>query len=277
MKLGFTFDEKAISRISISDWISKAHSLGASAIELAPDKNILPVSQYLEIAGLAADLGMELNYHIPYFASEHYSVSGFYSDVVEGKKVYAGFVELLEQISLVTGNSDSTIVVHGEEFASSSEKSLVRTVELMEYISDLLESKNLNHRVAIESLGLGITEKVGNSRPELLEVLDRLSGDRFGICLDICHDSMNYFPSKPNSDSDFYEKIIYSHIHGFDFSTGKKHMSLCNSQINFLDQILALKQIKPEVTLNIESLSDFTGSSYLEELFCDISTLSKLV
>lgn len=277
MKLGFTFDEKAISRISISDWISKSYSLGARAIELAPDKSILPASQYLEIAHLAAELDMELNYHIPYFASKYYSVSGFYGDVDEGKKAYTGLVELLEQISLVTGNSESTIVVHGEEFASSSKKSLGRTIELMEYISSLLESKNLNHRVAIESLGLGSTEKVGSSRPELLEILDGLSGDRFGICLDICHDSMNYFPSKPNSDRDFYEKIIYSHIHGFDFSTGNKHLSFSNSQINFLEQVLALKQIKPETTLNIESLSDFTGSSYLEELFCDISALSKLV
>lgn len=277
MKLGFTFDEKALENISIDEWISKSKVLGAEAIEISPDKNIMPLSAYLEIARSASKFEIEINYHIPYFASEYYSVESFFKYPSASESKYDEFLSILDEISKIKDGSNSTIVVHGEEFSSPSEKNLEGTVIFLKYLSDAIRARNLKVKIALETLRLGHTEKAGNSRSEILTILKEVNDDRVGICLDICHDSLNYFPCKPPLDSAFYKSVIYAHVHGFDFVSGKNHLGLLKSQLNHIDQILLLQKIKPDITLNLESLSDFTGNSYLDELFLDIESIYKLL
>lgn len=137
MKLGFTLDEKALKNISVEEWLSKSSALGASSIELSPDVEILPLSTYIAIAKVAAKLGLEINYHIPYFASEQYSVESFLSSREESKSKYDSFLSILSSVSSIVGNSDSAIVVHGQSFSSSSEKSSDGTVEFLRYLSEI--------------------------------------------------------------------------------------------------------------------------------------------
>lgn len=275
MKIGFTLDEKELKNISVKEWIEKSYSLGARAIELSPDLEVMDLESYLEIAKTAGSLDMDLNFHIPYFASELYNIKGFFNKKEKALIKYEEFFNILEKVKEFSSDRESVIVVHGEEFDLNEKKNFQSTLDFLNYLLHALSAKGLNHRVAIESLRLSEKEKVGNSRSELLYLISLVKDARLGICLDICHDSMNYFPSKVPHNSSFYENIIYAHIHGYDLANGKNHIDVLSSSISYMREISYIKKIKPDLTLNIESLSDFVGSSYLSKLFKDIEFLKK--
>jgi len=74
MKLGFTFDEKILNKISTEELLLKAKTNNIKSIELSPDENILSKSKYLNIAKTANENDILLNYHVPYFANDIYEI-----------------------------------------------------------------------------------------------------------------------------------------------------------------------------------------------------------
>lgn len=276
MKLGCTYDEKVLKSDNYKDIVSKAIKLGLGALEISPDKSIMTKEEYVEIVKFANSKGLDVNYHVPYFASDSYDIRKLKTkkDLVMAK--YDEMFDLIEALQAENKRS-AILVIHGEEFEADEDKSLKNTVEMIRHFIETIGNRELNIKLALETVKSGSKLKVGDNHKEILDILKRVDSSRLGICLDICHDSMGAFPNKSMFSEKFLKNILYVHAHGIDMSTNSSHISIVKSSVNFLDTIMFLKENKPDITLNIEILSDFTNETYLSDLFFDLHVLGRIL
>ncbi len=276
MILGFTYDEKIFNKEN-RELLLKAEALGLKSLELSPDLNIMSKEEYEDVMRFAEKENLGIHYHIPYFASEYYSPKYLISDEETVLKKYDEFFGLLKDLDDIYSNK-STVILHGEDFLPPEDKSYERTEKIVRYCLQKIEELNLDFRVAIETLRGGKKRIVGDCHEDLLYLMDKVDSERFGICLDICHDCMNTFPYKPFYSEKFLKNLIHVHAHGIDLSDNNPHISIIKSSVNFMDIILFLKERKPELNLNIELLSDYSGDeTYISDLFFDLHILDSLI
>lgn len=274
MNIGYTFDEKYLNKVSIDNWIENSASLGVNSLELAVDEDILPIDTYINIAQKAKICKINLNYHIPYFSSKYYEISSLKEESFSLKyKHLFNSLEVLEKIKL---NQKSHLVVHCESFPNIKLRSYEKTIDFIKFLISEIENRKLNLVISLETLGLDDSYKIGSNRSELLHILNTLKDDRVGICYDICHDAMNFFPNQVPLDIDFFKHINYCHIHGYNLKSGKKHISLKDNSLNFLYILDFIELNFPNLTLNLEALYDIEKDNYYKNLIYDITMLNKL-
>ncbi len=300
MNLGFTYDEKIFNSDN-RDLILKAKELGLKSLELVPDRKIMSEDEFIELAAFANENNIRINFHVPNFLSDLYDpksikyrkdeVFNKYDDMFSIiKKILSVSEKQQEQLSISALNSDSftkkqidsVLVLHGEDFLLTEDKEYSRTKELLEHCLKRIDENDLNLKIAIETLRADSKNRIGENHEELLDLINSIDSkkyntDKLGICLDICHDSMNRYPFKSMYSDNFLEKIIYLHAHGIDLSCNNAHISLVKSSVNFLDSILFLKENTDNLTLNLELLSDHIGDTYLSDLFFDLHILNSII
>ncbi|WP_425446698.1 TIM barrel protein [Dethiothermospora halolimnae] len=272
MKLGFTFDEKILNKIEINKLLSKASEIGVSSIELSPDKNIIDVKKYLDIAKVANDYSVDINYHIPYFADNNlYEIMNFKEHETKVKEKYVSLLSIIEEIEQLISKK-SIIVVHGANYNNieSFNKGIYNMLSFIDWILNFLSRKNINISLALETLRKEQSRVIGDTREDIFKIVNDFNSNRLGVCWDITHDTMNYYPHEPPLNDDFLNKIIYTHIHGIDLNNNKSHFSIKNSDIDFNREVEFLKNNNYDGILNLELLVSHCGDGYLEYLFDDI-------
>ncbi|MDO5707061.1 MAG: TIM barrel protein [Andreesenia angusta] len=272
MIIGCTYDEKVFNIEKLKSAISK----GLKSIEISPDLSILSKSEYIDIIEFAVKYDLKINYHIPYFASARYNQKKMISNRDLVLEKYDEFYYLLSEFNKIY-TSESIIVYHGEDFNLNEDKEYERTKEIIEYGLKKIGDLNLNCKIAIETIRGGLKRKIGDNHQDLLYIVEEIDSENLGICLDLCHDLMNSFPYDSIYSKNFLEKIIYIHAHGIDISNNLAHISILKSKLNLLDKIIFLNNYKSSFILNIELLSDYTGSSFFKDLFSDIKILNKII
>lgn len=276
MFIGATYDEKMFNETNF-DILLKAIELGLNSIELSPDSSILSIEEYKKILLFCKEKKLNINYHIPYFADNLYNIKSLISDKENVLKKYDEFFYNIKKFSNNALNK-STIVLHGEEFLPFEDKSYERTEFLINYCLNKIKELDLNVNIAIETLRRSDKKFIGDCHEDIFYLINKIDSNNFGICLDICHDSMNYFPYKPFYTELFLDKLFYIHAHGIEIQKNNPHISLVKSSINFMDIILFLKERRPELTINIELLSNNCGKeSYFSDLLFDIHILNSII
>lgn len=282
MNLGFTYDEKAFN-MNNTELLIKAKELGLKSLELVPDENIMSKEEFSELAKFAFKNDIKISFHVPNFISDLYDPKSL---IYREEEVYKKYDEMFNIVERVLTEDKSTqnsvLVLHGEDFLLTEKKDYSRTKKIIEYCLKKTEEKNLNLTIAIETLRADSKNRIGEEHQELLDLINSIDSDKFdtsklGICLDICHDSMNRFPYKSMYSDEFIEKIVYIHAHGIDLSSNNAHISLIKSSVNFLDSILFLKENTDDLTLNLELLSAHIGETYLSDLFFDLHILNSIL
>ncbi|WP_432663480.1 TIM barrel protein [Wukongibacter baidiensis] len=275
MQIGYTFDEKILDAISPVELLSQTKEMGVSSIEISPDEKILSRKKYIHISKLCSDLDIEIHYHVPYFADHFlYEIMNFKEYKKDIKTKYETLMSIISDIQNITCKP-SILTIHGANYEDNKEqeKAFNNTLTFLDWLLNFLEKRNLSLKLALETLNKS-EQVIGNSREDISYILNEFKGSKLGICWDICHDSYNYYPGKISLEDNFYDNIIYSHIHGIDLSEAKSHISIKNSDINFDDEVNFLLDKNYTGILNLELLKSFCGNSYLDDLFGDIELLS---
>lgn len=274
MHIGYTFDEKYLRKISIKDWIEKTATLGVNSIELAVDTDILSIDTYIEIAKKSKYNNINLNYHIPYFSSKYYEIS--FSNDIKFLEKYNNFLKILEILEEFKLNKQSHIVVHCESFLNIENRNYNKTIDFITFLLEEIEKRNINSVISLETLDLDNNYKIGSYRYDLISILNTINSKKVGICYDVCHDAINFFPNNVPLDIEFFKHINYCHVHGYNIKSAKKHTSLKESSLNFFYILDFINLHLPNTTINLESLLDIEKNKYYENLIHDISTLNKL-
>ncbi|MCG8540120.1 MAG: sugar phosphate isomerase/epimerase [Clostridia bacterium] len=277
MKIGYTLDEKIFKTISPTELLSKTKKMGISSIEVSPDEKILCLKKYFEIAKLSKELDIEINYHVPYFADRFlYEIMSFKEYRRDVKLKYEGLLSIISDIQNITCKP-SILIIHGASFTGENkEEALYNTLKFLDWLLNFLDRNNIKLKLALETLNKN-ESVIGNSREDILYILNQFTGSKLGVCLDICHDASNYYPGKVSIDDDFYNSIIYCHIHGIDIKESISHIALKNSDIDFKQQINFLVDKNFKGILNLELLVSFCGDSYLKDLYDDIDYLKTMI
>ena len=277
MKLGFTFDEKILSKISYEALIEKSKEYDTLSLEVSPDTAILPSNIYKGIISTSSNFNMDINYHIPYFASEEYELENFSTYEREAKKKYNSFLNLLEDLQSDIKNNP-IIVVHGSNY-NENEKSvgMDNTLKFLDWMLNIISSKNLNFTLALETLRKKDVRNVCDNRDDVFYILNRFNSDKLKICWDICHDKLNFYPNETNFDDNFLKEVIYCHIHGHNLKSDTSHISLVKSDIDYSNEMKVLDKYNFKGSMNIEILSNFCEDTYLEDLFNDLNFMKKSV
>ncbi|KNF09207.1 xylose isomerase-like TIM barrel domain-containing protein [Gottschalkia purinilytica] len=278
MKIGFTLDEKVFDKISPKFLIEKAEISGISSIEISPDKSVLPEEVYKDIVNTCTNKNIDIHYHIPYFAHDIYELEYFTSYKSEAKKKYMELLSLLENLQEYIKNVP-TIVIHGSKYKCTEEKScgMDNTLNFIDWFLNTIEQKNLNFKLGIETLRKKGISTICDNRDDIYYILNKFQSPKLGVCWDICHDNMNFYPDEIVLDDNFLEKVIYCHIHGIDLKKDISHISLIKSDINYSQILDCLSKNKFEGSINIEILSNFCEDSYIEDLFKDINYLNNII
>jgi len=273
MKLSFTLDEKIFNRISPEELISHAIKLGISAIEISPDKRILPLEVYKNIAKLCYQEKIEINYHIPYYADGFlYEIMNINKYPKNVKEKYLELISIVQEIQDII-NTIPLIVFHGGKYIelNNKETGLYNTLSFCDWLLNYIEKKNLSIKLALETIDKKQERVIGDTREDVHYIINAFNSKNLGICWDICHDALNFYPDNPPVDKVFLKNIIYCHIHGITSIKGISHTSFKDSFIKFEEQIFNLKEMNFTAPLNLELLVDYSGQDkYLNILFDDI-------
>ena len=277
MNLSFTLDEKVFADISPEKLIEKARDRNVSSFELSADTDILSLDKYKEIVSIVSSNGLELNYHVPYFANEVYELKHFslYEDKLKEK--YLTFLNLLEnfQCSL---NNNPIIVVHGCDYIEGEKsKAMDDNLKFLDWMLNIVSKRNLPFTIALETLRKGDIRNTLDSRDDVFNILNSFKSDNLKICWDMCHDKLNFHPDKTPISEDFLKHVVYCHVHGHNLKEDISHVSLVKSDIEYSKEINELLKYDFSGCINIEILSNFTKSTYLDDLFKDIDYMNKYI
>lgn len=277
MNLSFTFDEKILKDITVQDLIGNAVEKNITAVELATDQDILSMEKYSEIIKCISDNSLDVNYHIPYFANEIYETQYFTEYMDKSKKKYTEYLNLLETFQPSLKNNP-IIVVHGGDYKQENRTSAVdNTKRLLDFLLNELAKKKLPFTLAIETLRKKEPRNTFDNREDIEMFLNELSCDNLKICWDMCHDKMNFYPKETPLDTDFLNKVVYTHIHGHKIDSDKSHLSLLKSDLSYEIELEYLKSNPFNGQINIELLSSCSGNTYLYDLYNDMDCLNKFL
>lgn len=273
MKLGFTFDEKILNKISTEKILHKARINNIKSIELSPDENILSKSKYLNIAKTANENDILLNYHVPYFINELYEIYNLkeYKNIVAQK-----YIKMFNLISELNSFRDCrpTIVFHGAKYEKNCNKNdgIYSTLSFIDWGLNYIEKNDLNFCLALETVNKTDMRTIGDYKEEVIEIINKFDNKNLRICLDICHNEYNCYPEKPIYEEVFLKLVNYVHVHGVNLNKNISHISITKSDIDFSETIKLFND--SNIILNLELLVNYCGDDYIKDLFNDIAFIN---
>ena len=277
MKLSFTLDEKIFNDISPEKLIEKANNKGVSSLELGPDVEVLSLETYKNIINIMSSNNLEANYHVPYFANEIYELEHFtlYEDKLKDR--YMSFLNLLEVFQENLSNKPA-IVIHGSDYMKDEKpQAMDNTLKFLDWMLNNITKRSLPFTLAIETLRKKDIRNTLDNREDIFFILDSFKTDQLRICWDMCHDKLNSYPEEIAVNKRFLDNVVYGHIHGHNLKDDTSHMSLVKSDLDYTKQLDQLKANGFKGTMNIELLSNFSKSTYLEDLFKDIEYMKRFI
>jgi len=239
--LGFTFDEKILRDYSLEAFFDEFPNV--DALELAPDKEILPIKTYKKIATCVSNQ----HYHVPYFVGP--MKYDFSSETYQ--KDYTKFLSIIESLRQYSVKRPS-IIVHGASVTETRDRAFDLTKSGLDFLLNFIEKKNLDVQINLETIqshGIGSTS-------EIQKLLNYFSYDRLKSCLDIHHIKMN----QEIIHNDFLDLVDYIHVHDH-------HGSIKDLKDHWYTSIPA--------HINLELLYDFC-TEYRQELISDIHTIRNI-
>lgn len=236
MHLGFTFDEKILTQMTLDYFLNHMDGL-FTAVELAPDPSLLDVSIYKKVVQQAK----QHHFHIPYFVKDkdYYDISDF----TQYENFYS-IIESFRQYSIKT----PALVMHPTDQES--------TLKFIDRQLNFIEQKKIDLKLAIENIP-------GFSPHDLLYYLKSFNSPSLVACYDFAHD---YYSESKVGYEVLSSWLYYIHLHG---KSSHKHQSIKSIP---RDEILSLPQT---LDINLELLYD-TQEDYFNTLIHDLKVIQKI-
>lgn len=264
MVLGITFEEKILNKIALEDYVELMNSYGITLLEFAPNFNAYTIDFYTKIYEATKANGLKFNFHLPSFADERLSIDHFSKD---NKEYFLDYFNQLNHVFNLKENS-ANIVFHGAKYEDiKKHDAMEKTIAFINFILDHFSQCNYQLKLSIETLNKNKYKIIGDSRKDLMKILDLINSPSLNICWDITHDFLN-FDEIIYPDGYFLNAISHCHVHGY--KDNKSHLSLSNNPQLFPAIKFAKKN---NIPINVELLMQ---DNYLDILKKDFVTLQSI-
>ena len=149
------------------------------------------------------------------------------------------------------------MVLHCEQMHGATltkEEKTQKNVERLRIIAEHIKDKDIT--ICLENLsgvrnGISNEELVSGSASDLLDIIQRVGSDRFGICLDTGHLNLTY-----KNQTEFIllvgSKLKALHIADNEGERDQHMMPFAKGKVNFFDVVDALRKINYEGLFNLE-------------------------
>ncbi|MEA1974262.1 MAG: TIM barrel protein [Bacillota bacterium] len=264
MNLGITFEEKILERISLNQYIGFIKDNKISFLEFAPDFKKYSFDFYKEIFNKIKNTNIQIAIHLPHFIDESLDISNYSKDK---EKYFSQFYNKLNNLYDLNDNK-ITLVFHGAKYETITKKeALLKTESFIKFSLNYFNEMNYLINMSIETLNINHHKVVGDTRNDLINIVNKFNNKSLGICFDITHDYLN-LKAIITPNIDFLNLVNHTHIHGFNMNSC--HLPIHNNKMLF-STITLLK--KNDYPINIELL---ICDNYLKELKEDIDLIQSL-
>ncbi len=212
---------------NLGKFLAPLQEVGLNALEFLLDPGQREWEQFPPLMKACAEKGFYLSFHFPY--RQAYSLEGFRDNQqAPSRTELASLLSLAQDLGASTGNP-AVVVVHGAKSKTCPRQDLYAdTLAFMQWALDgfpqlLFAMENLGPAAAGEV-------KVGDTRPEVLDLVQSLASPRVGICWDLGHDALHHRSDLPSSQ--WLVKVIHAHIHDIN-ATGLDHFPLVYDCVPF--------------------------------------------
>ena len=264
MTIGITFEEKILEKITLEKYFAFINANGIKLLELAPNFIAHDIKLYKRVYKQMQINHTQFTFHLPSFIDEKLDVSNFSEKT---QKYLIDYFDKLNQIFDFKNNSAS-IVFHGAIYGKNSKTGAFnKTLLFIQFLLDLFSKKNYSLSLSIETLNKNKRNVIGDSRKDLIQILQQINSPKLKICWDITHDFLNYnrtlYP-----EGLILKAISHCHVHGF--KDGASHLSLSNNTQLFPAIKFAKKN---NIPINIELLMQ---DDYFNILKKDLLTIQSI-
>ncbi len=261
MNLGITFEEKILERISLNQYINFIKENKISFLEFAPNFKKYSFDFYKNIFNQVKILNIKIAIHLPHFIDDSLDLTNYSKDM----EIY--FLKFYSKLNDLYNLEDNkiTLVFHGAKYETiTKNKALLKTESFIKFSLNYFYEMNYLVTMSIETLNINHHKVIGDSRKDLIDLINKFNNKSLGICFDITHDYLN-LKKIVTPTIDFLNLINHTHIHGFNINDC--HLPIHNNKILFSTIKLLKKNNYP---INIELL---ICDNYLSELKEDIDLI----
>lgn len=264
MNIGIPFEEKALEKFTIDEYLNKLKELSIAFVEVSLNFDNYSIEFYDNILNLLIKNNIKIHYHLPHFYDGNLDLTNF----SENNNALNLFLLKLKKTHPKTQHS--TLVVHGAKYESIDRSAAyTKTIDGLKYLLDFFETNNLMIDIALETLNGKKHKVIGDSREEILNLIHTIDSPRLNICWDITHDFLNLKEFiKPKKG--FLNKITHLHIHGVN---EKDHLAINKSHITFDKQLRYINKYLKNIPLTIEIL---TFDHYFEDISDSINSIRNI-
>ena len=234
IQIGFNIHPRWAAGSTLETFLAPLKKAGLSALEFALEGHDRDWKEFEPLMEESASLGYRLCFHAPFRAP--YTLAGFKVDDRESIiALYQPMLAIAQSWALRQGGM-ATVVLHSAHSDHSNRATLYAdTLSFLDWA--LQEFDHL--RFAVENLGPsdGTDIKVGDTREEVLALVETLDQSRLGICWDFGHDCLHHRSQLPGKE--WLARVVHVHVHDLD-AAGLDHYPLVFGNCPYQEWLQAL-------------------------------------
>ena len=206
MDFGFSLHPKWLTDCTREEFLAPLKAAGLNALEFTLHPGTEEWNSMSALAEECVRAGYRCHFHAPY--QPPFTIAGFATDKRDAiQRAYAPAFEFIERMAREQ-QYDPAVVIHGATNASpraelrrDTEEFLLWALEQTHRSRLMLE--NLPHKPPFV--------RTGESRNEVLDIVQAMNHPRLGICWDLGHDTLLGYTELP--DEAFLRAVRHVHIH----------------------------------------------------------------
>ena len=230
--MGFGLHPKWLGNGTREEFLLPLKAAGLTALEFTLHPGTDEWESMRALAEECARVGYPCHFHAPY--QSPFTLFGFASNQRDAiQKMYTPALELVERLA-EENHFTPSLVIHGAT-ADAPRTELRRDTE--EFLTWVL-SVTRHARLMLENLPpkSGLT-RTGESREEVLDIVQQFNHPRLAICWDLGHDFLLGYTELP--DTDFLRAVHHVHIHDVNVA-GEDHFPLVFGNVPWQADLHAL-------------------------------------
>ncbi|RPI88359.1 MAG: hypothetical protein EHM41_01645 [Chloroflexi bacterium] len=259
---GFNIHPLWVKFVGVHDFLKPLITSGLKAVEFELHPNQAHWQDFPPLMESCHADNLIICFHAPY--KSHYTIAGF-SGVIK-PQIEKDFLPMLELAESWADRQDfhTTVVVHPAKARNLQDGRDLRG-ELFCDTQKFLEWCCLRFpklRFALENVGPAVAgeTKIGDTREEILDLVNKVNAANLGICWDFGHDALHGRLTPPSSE--WLAKVVHAHIHDLN-DEGVDHFPLVYNSLPAQNWLRLLSEAGMEgvATLEIKG-NQLTGWKY---------------
>ncbi len=234
---GFNLHPRWVQGTTPAEFLAPLIEAGLRAVEFELHPNQPYWSGFEPLMGACQKMGLRLCFHAPY--RPPYAIEGFSGEGTAAiKELFTPMLSLAQRWAEAQGNL-APVVIHPAKSSQASRAAL--NADTHGFLAWALEAFP-GLLLALENMGPPAPGelKAGDTRENVLVLVEGLPHHRLGICWDLGHDALWGRSAPP--DAAWLKRVVHAHVHDLDES-GQDHYPLVFGRVPACDWLHSLAQV----------------------------------